>query len=118
MDKEKVIKSMDKGIYYFINMYNIETQDQEDVYQQCILKILTSLEQYKPSKGTTINQFLMPRIRGVVKEAVRQKNKGAIPKDEIYIIDSCEIEQELLAEEKYKSLEKAISKLSRMQKKL
>ena len=118
MDKEKVIEVMEKGIYYFINMYRIEAQDQEDVFQQCVEKILVSLEQYDPAMGTSINQFLMPRIRGVVKEAVRKSNKSAIPKDDIYAIDPNNIEQGILDEESNKALKNAISKLSKMQKKV
>lgn len=118
MDKEKIIKTMERGIYYFINMYKIDPQDQEDVYQQCVEKILISIENFDSTKGVKLNQFLMARIRGVVKEATRKENKKAIPVEDIFIIDSGTVEQHIIRQEETKQLEAAIQKLSEMQYKV
>lgn len=115
VDKEKIIETMEKGIYYFINMYKIEYQEQEDVYQQCVEKILLSLNEFDPAKGVKINQFLMARIRGVVKETVRRENKKAIPMDDIFIVDESSVENSLLEKEEVRQLEESIKKLSKMQ---
>ena len=118
VDKEKVIKTMERGIYYFINWYKLDLQDQEDVYQQCVEKILLSIDDFDPNKGVKLNQFLMSRIRGVVKEAVRKENKKAIPMDDIFIVDSSSVEKNILLQEEIKQLKAAMETLSQMQHKV
>jgi RNA polymerase sigma factor (sigma-70 family) len=121
MNKEEVIKSMERGIYYFINLYKIPPVEKEDVYQQCIVKILTSLEEFDPKKGK-LEGFLMARIRGVVKEWVRKNNKKPLLVEEFYVVDESSpekvLENGIILEEEYQRLKMAIEKLSPMQHKV
>ncbi|SHJ70959.1 Sigma-70 region 2 [Anaerobranca californiensis DSM 14826] len=121
MNKEEIIKSMEKGIYYFINKYQIPFDEREDVYQQCVVKILTSLTEFDPQKGK-LECFLMARIRGVVKDWVRKNNKKPLLVEDFYIVDENTpdkvIENQIILEEEYQRLKMAIEKLSPMQHKV
>ncbi|WP_353893720.1 sigma-70 family RNA polymerase sigma factor [Proteinivorax hydrogeniformans] len=74
MNKE-LIDMVHKGIYYFINRYSISLQDQQDVYNNCVVKILESYPQFDAQRGVKLNIYLMAKIRGEVKKWVRQKGK-------------------------------------------
>ncbi len=117
MEREQIIKGVERGIHYFINRYGIAFQDREDVYQDCLEKIILSLEIYDPNVGVPLNNFLMSRIRGVVKEAKRKECKIPVPVEDMYItMDSLEIN--VLKGEMAMDIRKGVKGLSEMQYKV
>ncbi|WP_350344116.1 sigma-70 family RNA polymerase sigma factor [Proteinivorax tanatarense] len=74
-DNKDLISLVEKGIYYFINHYSINYQDQQDVYNNCIIKILESYPEYDSSRGVPLNYYLMAKIRGEVKKWIRKNNR-------------------------------------------
>lgn len=74
---EEVIKEFEGITKWYINRYNIEGYDNEDIYQTCLLEIYNAYIKYDYNKGikfsTFANAFIKNKIKRLLRDSTAKK---------------------------------------------